>query len=89
MVDPEIFQAYRDRVMKEFKHRCGRCVTSEAVCVHEIIPRSLYPEWVEDHMNGIPLCNPCHQWATDNPDESREDLPKLRKARKALISLYY
>jgi predicted HNH restriction endonuclease len=32
------------------------------VCIHEIKPRSLFPEMARDPFNRVALCNNCHMW---------------------------
>lgn len=40
---------------------CARCMTRQAVTLHEIEPRSLRQDWY-DPRNRIPLCHDCHRW---------------------------
>ena len=44
---------------------CIKCY-KEAVTLHEIRPRSLYPDWMDDPYNSVPICARCHNWAESN-----------------------
>jgi len=48
-----------------------------AVCVHEVIFRSEGLESLQDV--GVPLCNPCHEWAHQkNKIGRQQELLQLR-----------
>ena len=56
---------------------CLRC-SRPAVCLHEIVPRSLDRLWYNHPENSVPLCDPCHQWAGGAGKAGRAELCKLR-----------
>jgi len=59
---------------------CIRC-WKEAVTLHEIKPRSLYPEWMEDSFNSVPVCHTCHEWAEADIRASGIKISALRNER--------
>ena len=44
---------------------CGNCIVRNAVCIHEIEPKSARPTTWRQPENRIPLCAYCHSWATE------------------------
>ena len=60
-----------------------------AVCLHEIIPRSLYRDWFKDITNSVPVCNECHLRIHEKGDIMREDLQKKAADRAAEIDNEY
>ena len=58
-----------------------------AVCLHEIVPRSLYPEWYEDTMNSIPVCDFCHQSCHKGGAAMRPGLQKMAQDRATDMNL--
>ncbi len=56
-----------------------------AVCLHEIIPRSLYRDWFKDITNSIPVCNECHLRIHTKGDIMREELQQKAQERAIVI----
>jgi hypothetical protein len=53
-----------DKILDLFRHRCIGLIpecSGRAVCVHEITPKSLEPDW-SNPRGRVPLCNNCHTW---------------------------
>ena len=66
---------------------CIRC-QAPAVTLHEIIPRSLYPEWYTDVFNSVPICQKCHAWAHLNGEASRAKLREMAVKRLQMIGMW-
>ena len=62
---------------------CLNC-WAPAMCLHEIVPRSLYPEWWKDVLNSVPLCDKCHKLCHKGV-VSREELQKKSEVRAAQL----
>ncbi len=72
---------------KEGTPPCIRC-EAPAVTLHEIIPRSLYPEWYTDVFNSVPICQKCHTWAHLNGEASRAKLREKAVKRLQMIGAW-
>lgn len=66
---------------------CIRC-QAPAVTLHEIIPKSLYPEWYTDVFNSVPICQKCHEWAALNGEASRAKLREMVVKRLQRIGVW-
>ena len=68
-----------------FLGRCVRCLKM-AVCLHELVPKSLAPKLKTTLSNRVPVCNECHEWAQRNTKKSAPIL--LAAARTRIQSSY-
>lgn len=67
-----------DRIWELFGGKCVRC-DKGGHSIHEIIPRSLNVNWLED-ANRVVLCIDCHSWAHSmGTKASKAELTKKRK----------
>ena len=62
--------------------KCGRL----AVTLHEIDPRSINPEWLDQPFNSVPLCATCHDEAQLDPTSSGIALRALAIERAHAVS---
>lgn len=91
--------AFRTAVFARDSHKCRKCGNRGKLDAHHIIDRNLLPNGGYTPMNGITLCEPCHQLAevfhsTGTPAEgfSPADLFALigsdeQRARSAALRL--
>ena len=55
------------------------------MCLHEIEPRSTYPEWWKDTLNSVVLCDECHKKAHAEGIMMREKLHEFAQKRAAQL----
>lgn len=58
-----------------------------AVTLHEIVPKSLYPEWESDPENSVPLCAACHELVQADCEGHAPMLYRFRDMH--LMALHY
>lgn len=63
-----------------FLGRCVRCLRF-AVCLHELVPKSLAPKLKTTLSNRVPVCAECHEWAQSNTAESARLLLSIARQR--------
>lgn len=74
-----------DIIFKMFGNSCVMC-GGHAVCIHEMLPKSLSPRRWYLRSNRVPLCDDCHQWA-HNIGTARSR-PILLEARAQALAIY-
>ena len=52
-----------------------------AVTLHEIRPKSLYPEWENDPENSVPICAACHDIVQADTEGTADHLHRLQQMR--------
>ena len=73
-------------VLALYDHQCPHC-GSEAVTVHEIIPKSKNPRHWMDVDNRIPLCLSYHEYV--HLLGTRVSEPKLRKLQQQWLDTHH
>ena len=61
----------KQRILLRDKNKCVRCGRNTTT-VHHILPRHLFPEYKNDELNLVSVCNSCHRFIHDQYGEPSE-----------------
>jgi len=76
----------RDELLDFYSGRCLLNPSHEAVCIHEIHPKSQRPNTWNTFLNCIPLCAECHDKI--HSEGAGNGIEKLEKLRDNWIEKY-